>query len=175
VRPSGGAWRNDRPKAGLRSARRLGRAGRRWSPLMSWFAPGLELTPVPQEMQPRQAYENRGILYLDHLGSVISLGDSNGEVTGFTCDAFGNVTGQLGNATNELKFTGAPMDSNGLVHWAPGSTSLPWAGSSRRTSQPPGTVSNPPELLLSEILTARSRVDRWRWYPWSPGIFVSTQ
>jgi len=84
--------------------------------LLSWFAPGMELTPVPQEMQSRQAYENRGIFLLDHLGSVISLLDSNGEVTGYTYDAFGNVTGQLGNAPNELKFTGAPMDSNGLVH-----------------------------------------------------------
>ena len=76
----------------------------------------MELTPVPQEMQLRQAYENRGIFYLDHLGSVISLWDSHGEVTWYTYDAFGNVTGQLGNAPNELKFTGAPMDSNGLVH-----------------------------------------------------------
>jgi len=84
--------------------------------LLSWFAPGMELTPVPQEMQPRQAYENRGIFLLDHLGSVISLWDSHGEVTWYTYDAFGNVTGQLGNAPNELKFTGAPMDSNGPVH-----------------------------------------------------------
>jgi RHS repeat-associated protein len=80
--------------------------------LVSWYAPGLENAPHPAG----RAFENRGIFILDHLGSVLSLRDSIGEVNGYTYDAFGNPTSQTGNAPNELKFTGAPMDSNGPVH-----------------------------------------------------------
>lgn len=70
--------------------------------LATWYAPG-------------QIAGDKGWFVLDHLGSVLKTRGLFKTIDTNTFDAFGNGGG-TSNGINELKFTGAPTDSSGLVH-----------------------------------------------------------
>lgn len=73
--------------------------------LLSWF-------------RPQQTGETSGAYLVDHLGSVVKMtGASNGAaVNQYDYDAFGKVTTLAEGVPNDMKFTGALLDSSGLYH-----------------------------------------------------------
>lgn len=75
--------------------------------LLTWFK--------PQQGNPDLS---KGAFLLDNLGSVVKMTRASDgyAVNYYDYDAFGKVTGSYESVTNEMKFTGALLDTSGLYH-----------------------------------------------------------